>query len=131
MNQTIAKLFGWVLILVGVLGFLGFAGGTMSMGTPSNLLTLFPVNVVHNIVHILIGLWGLNAARTATAATAYCKQAGVLFLLLAVLGFIPATAAMLANLVPIDGADVYLHLLLAVILLYFGFMGRTPQAATA
>jgi hypothetical protein len=38
---------------------------------------------------------------------------------------------MLANLVPIGGADVYLHLLLAVILLYFGFMGRTPQAATA
>jgi Domain of unknown function (DUF4383) len=131
MNQTIAKLFGWVFILVGVLGFFGFAGGTMSMGTPGNLLGLFPVNLLHNVVHILIGLWGLNAARTPEGATAYCKQAGVLYLLLAILGFIPATATMLANLVPIGGNDVYLHLVLAVILCYFGFAGNSRHASTA
>jgi hypothetical protein len=126
MNQTIAKLFGWVFILVGVLGFLGFAGGTMSMSTSSNLLGLFPVNLVHNIVHILIGLWGLNAARTATGATAFCKQAGVLYLLLAIIGF--AAPDVLASIVPLGGNDRILHLVLALVLCYFGFMGGSNQA---
>ena len=127
MNQTIAKLFGWVFILLGVIGFFS---GSMNMTTGSEF-GLFPVNVVHNVVHILIGLWGLNAARTAAGATAYCKQAGVLFLLLAILGFIPAMVDMLANLVPVGGKDRYLHLGFAVILLYFGIVGNSREAAAA
>ena len=128
MNRSVARLFGVVLVLVGVLGFLfpssfGMAS-TMFVGT-------FEVNVVHNLVHVLVGVWGLAAARTPAGATAFCKQAGVLFLLLAVLGFIPATVRMLANLVPIGGNDAYLHLVLAVILLYFGYVGTSRQAATA
>ena len=128
MNQGIAKLFGWVFIVVGILGFLGFAGGTMSMSTPSNLFGLFPVNLTHNVVHILIGLWGVNAARSAAGATAYCKQAGVLYLLLAILGFIPAAVDMFANLVPIGGNDRFLHLVLAVVLCFFGFVGSSKHA---
>ncbi len=127
MNQTIAKLFGWVFILLGVIGFFS---GSMNMTTGSEF-GLFPVNVVHNVVHILIGLWGLNAARTAAGATAYCKQAGVLFLLLAILGFIPAMVDMLANLAPVGGKDRYLHLGFAVILLYSGVMGNSREAAAA
>lgn len=127
MNQTIAKLFGWVFILLGVIGFFS---GSVNMTTGLEL-GLFPVNLVHNVVHILIGLWGLNAARTAAGATAYCKQAGVLFLLLAILGFIPATVDMFANVVPIGGNDRYLHLVLGLVLCYFGFMGKSREAATA
>ena len=127
MNQTIAKVFGFVFILIGVLGFFG-SGMHMTTGSEFGL---FPVNVVHNVVHILIGLWGLNAARTANGATAFCKQAGVLYLLLAVLGFVPAMVEMLANLVPIGGNDRYLHLVFAVILLYFGIAGNSREAAAA
>lgn len=131
MNQTIAKGFGWVFILIGVLGLLGFAGGTMSMGTPSNLLGLFPVNLMHNLVHIVVGFWGLNAARTPEGATAFCKQAGVLYLLLAILGFIPSTVDMFASIVPLGGNDRFLHLALGVILCYFGFAGNARRAAAA
>lgn len=131
MNQSVAKLLGVVFIVVGVLGFLGFAGGTMSMQPPSDLLGLFPVNLLHNIVHILIGIWGLSAARSAAGATAFCKQAGVLYLLLTIIGFIPSLTDQLANLVPLGGNDRYLHLVLALILLYFGYVGTSRQAATA
>lgn len=127
MNQSVAKLFGVVFILVGVIGFFS---GSMNMTTGMEL-GLFPVNIVHNLVHILIGVWGLSAARTSSGATAFCKQAGVLYLLLAILGFIPAATDMLANIVPIGGNDRFLHLVLGVILMYFGFMGTARETAAA
>ena len=126
-NQTIAKLFGVVFILVGVIGFIS---GSMNMTTGLEL-GLFPVNVLHNVVHVLVGVWGLAAARTPSGATAFCKQAGVLYLLLAIIGFVPALTEQLASLVPLGGNDAYLHLVLAVVLLYFGFMGRSQQAVAA
>ena len=127
MNQSIAKLFGVVFILVGVLGFFS---GSMNMSTGMEL-GLFPVNLLHNVVHILIGLWGLAAARSAAGATTYCKQVGVLYLLLTIIGFIPSLTDQLANLVPLGGNDRYLHLVLAAVLLYFGFMGGSKQVAAA
>ena len=82
-------------------------------------------------MHVLIGVWGLAAARTASGATAFCKQAGVLYLLLAIIGFIPSLTEQLASLVPLSGNDAYLHLVLALILLYFGLTGRSRPVATA
>ena len=127
MNQTVAKVFGVVLILVGVIGFFS---GSMNM-TMRPELGLFPVNVLHNVVHILVGAWGLTASRTLSGATAFCKQAGVLFLLLAIIGFVPSLTEQLASLVPLGGNDAYLHLVLALVLLYFGVMGRSKRPATA
>jgi hypothetical protein len=127
MNQSVAKLFGVVFILVGVIGLFS---GSMNMTTGMEL-GLFPVNLLHNLVHILIGIWGLAAARTASGATAYCKQAGVLYLLLTIIGFIPSLTLQLESLVPLGGNDRFLHLVLALILLYFGFMGGSKQPATA
>lgn len=124
MQQTIAKVFGWVIILVGVIGFFS---GSASMSTGMEL-GLFPVNLVHNVAHILIGLWGINAARTAAGAVDYCKQAGVLYLLLGILGLIPATVRMFADIMPIGGHDHLLHLVLGLILLYVGIRGGSSQA---
>jgi preprotein translocase subunit Sss1 len=126
-NQTVAKFFGVVLILIGVIGFFG---GSINM-TVRPELGLFPVNVLHNVVHILIGVWGLAASRTLSGATAFCKQAGVLFLLLAIIGFIPWLTEQLASLLPLSGNAAYLHLVLGLVLLYFGVMGRSQQRATA
>jgi hypothetical protein len=84
------------------------------------LLGLFPVNTVHNIVHILLGLWGLLAGGTATSAIGYFKALTVIYALLAVLGLIPATQD-LFGLAPIHGNDVWLHGILALAAAYFGF----------
>jgi hypothetical protein len=114
MVSTFARVFGVIFVLVGVLGFVPAA---MSDGM---LLGLFPVNTVHNIVHILLGLWGLLAGGTMTSAIGYFKAVTVIYALLAVLGLIPATQD-LFGLAPIHGNDVWLHGVLALAAAYFGF----------
>lgn len=123
MNQTIAKTFGGIFILIGIVGFFS---GSMTMASGLEL-GIFPVNVIHNVVHILLGLWGLNAARTMAGATGYCKQAGILYLVLGVLGLIPSAVEGLASIVPIGGYDHLLHLAAGGILAFFGFMGGSKQ----
>jgi hypothetical protein len=124
--QKVAQLFGIVFVLVGVLGFVPVAmiGGTMGM-EPSMLLGIFPVNLLHNVVHILFGVWGIMAAKSVDGATLYCKVGGVIYLVLGAVGF---TTIIPGNLVPLGGADVHLHLVLGAVLAYFGFMGASAKA---
>ena len=114
MVSTFARVFGVIFVLVGVLGFVPAAM------TDGMLLGLFPVNAVHNIVHILLGLWGLMAGGNAISAIGYFKALTVIYALLAVLGLIPATQD-LFGLAPIHGNNVWLHGVLAIAAAYFGF----------
>jgi hypothetical protein len=127
-TQKIAQLFGWVFLLVGVLGFVPVAiiGGTYGMDT-SMMLGLFPVNVIHNVVHVAFGVWGIMAAKSADGATMFCKAGGVIYLALGVVGFVMENPL---GLVPLGGNDRFLHLVLGAVLAYFGFMA-SPAKATA
>jgi hypothetical protein len=129
MVKRIAMLFGAVFIVVGILGFT--VPGGMQMGDVANapkLLGLFPVNLLHNVVHIAVGVWGLAAGRAYASAVAYCKLLGFIYLALAALGFvIPAGF----GLIPIGGNDIWLHCLLGVVLIAFGFMARDEETAAA
>jgi hypothetical protein len=85
-------------------------------------LGLFPVNTPHNVVHLLFGVLGLAAAWGAImSARVYFQLVAVAYGLLTVLGLIPATQTTF-GLVPIWGADVGLHALLAVVAAYLGFL---------
>ena len=85
------------------------------------VLELFPpVSPVIAAVHILIGLWGLAACAGASSPVQYARTATVVFTLLAVLGLIPAVHPYL-GLLPIEGRDVWMHLVSALIAAYFGF----------
>src|SRR5687767_12646618 len=129
MVQQVARIFGVVFLLVAVLGFL--ASGMSMEADPAlapRVLGLFPVNVLHNVVHLLFGIWGLAASRTATAATQYAKIAGAIYVVLAVLGFIAPTTF---GLIPIGGHDIWLHALLGISLLAAGLTAReTARTAT-
>ena len=121
--QNVARIFGAVFVLVGILGF---ALGGFGM-TEYHLLGLFPVNALHNAAHLLIGVWGLVAGGSAAGATSYCKLTGVLYLLLTVVGFVDPTGF---GLLPLGGNDRWLHLVLGIVLAYVGFAGaRAPAAA--
>jgi hypothetical protein len=121
--QRIAQVFGVIFILIGLAG-LALGGHTM---TPALLLGLFPVNLLHNIVHILIGVWGVMAARSEANAINFCKIAGVTYLVLGALGFVAPDGL---GLVPLGGNDVWLHLVLGAVLAYFGFVGvKRPVTA--
>jgi len=118
--QRIAIIFGITFIAVGALGFVA-SGGTdhsMSMGSTSMLLGLFPVNVIHNGVHVAFGAWGLLAGRSRGSATVYALGSGAAYLVLTIVGLL---SPMLFGMVPIGGYDILLHLLLAVVLAGAGF----------
>ena len=78
--QIAAAAVGAVFLLVGILGFvpgittsyddLGFAGHH-----GAELLGLFEVNVLHNLVHLTFGIAGLALARNIAGARAYLVPA--------------------------------------------------------
>ena len=123
--RTVAAVFGAAYVLIGLLGFIGpfvtgDAGPTMPSAT-GNLLGLFPINPLHNIVHLVIGAALLYGARNTPTARAVARAVGIVYLVVAVLGLIAPDTF---GLMPIGGADIALHFLSAAILLYIGFMAR-------
>ena len=120
--QRVAQIFGWVFIAVGLLGFV-YTGGSMEADPEMapKLMGLFPVNVLHNLVHLAFGVWGIAAARSWDAARTYCRVGGAIYLVLAVMGFITPTTF---GLIPIGGHDIWLHVVLGAALAYFGFTAR-------
>lgn len=119
--QRVAQIFGVVFILLALLGF--FQG--MSMES-SLLLGLFPVNLLHNIVHLLFGLWGLAASRTFAGAKTYAQVGGVVYLLLAVIGFVDPSGF---GLVPLGGNDIWLHAVIGLVLAGVGFTAKDTAVA--
>jgi hypothetical protein len=131
--RMFALVFGIVYLLVGLLGFTA-TGTSMAAGPDApRLMGLFPVNLLHNIVHILIGVWGLASYRSATGAVAYARGLAILYALLAIMGLLPAPFQTTFGLVPIYGADVALHALTAIIAAYFGWVAprETLEAVDA
>lgn len=124
--QRVAQVFGWVFILVALLGFFASRGSMEAdIELAPRLLGIFPVNLLHNLVHLAFGIWGVMAARAWASAKTYCQVAGVTYLALTVLAFfIPTTF----GLIPIGGNDIWLHAILGLVLAYFGFTAKTATA---
>jgi hypothetical protein len=126
--QKLAGVFGVVFILVAILGFISPGGMAMTVEpTTGMVLGLFPVNLLHNIVHLLFGIWGLVAARTWTGSKSYFKGAGIIYAVLTVAGFLSPTGF---GLVPLGGNDIWLHAVLAIALLAIGFTAKPVGTAT-
>lgn len=110
LNRTVAAIFGVVYLVAGIAGFI----------LTSPLFGLFEVNTLHSIVHVLIGAALLYAMMNAATAVMANRWIGILLLVLGVLGFFVANPA---NLIPIGGNDVWLHLASGVVLLGVSLMG--------
>ena len=129
MIQRLALVFGIVFIILGVLGFL--ASGmdmTADPATAPKLLGLFPVNAVHNGVHIGFGIWGLLASRSWAGSKNFATVGGVLYLILAGLAFVTADTF---GFIPIGGNNIWLHGLLGAAMLLAGMTARVPATARA
>jgi hypothetical protein len=132
--QLAAMVVGVVFLLVGVAGFvpgittdydqLQFAGhqsGALLMG-------VFQVSILHNIVHILFGVAGLAMARTAAGARTYLVGGGAVYAVLWLYGMVIGDDTA-ANFVPVNNADDWLHLVLAVGMIGLGvLLGRDARA---
>lgn len=116
--QRVATLSGILFLGVAAFGFATLGRHSMMNMSSGMVLGVFPVNSLHNLVHMLFGVWGIWAGRSASRAVTYALGSGAAYLALAVLGvFTPV----LLGMVPIGGYDVVLHLVLAVGLAGAGF----------
>ncbi len=123
--RTTAAVVGAVFVVVGIAGFV--PGITTDVdrlataGTDSHaeLLGIFQVSVLHNIVHLLIGAAGLAMSRTASGARAFLIGGGVLYLALWLYGLVIDLEST-ANFVPLNTADNWLHLGLGVGMIALG-----------
>jgi hypothetical protein len=126
--QKLAGVFGVIFILVAILGFITPGGMEMSTDPATSLLLgMFPVNLLHNIVHLLFGVWGLVAARSWTGSKSFFTGAGTIYAVLTVVGFLSPTGF---GFVPLGGADIWLHAVLAVVMLAIGFTAKPVITAT-
>lgn len=129
MVKRVALVFGIVFLLIGVLGLLQPGGREMGAEpAPHVLLGLFPVNLLHNIVHLVFGIWGLAATRSFSGAKSYAQIGGVLYIVLAVVGFVAPTTF---GFIPIGGNAIWLHAVLGLALAYFGFTAKEAAAPVA
>jgi hypothetical protein len=134
--RRFALIFGIVFLIVGAGGFIpamvaphSHPDVTVTSGLGLEL-SLFPINVLHNIVHLLFGIWGLLASRSDDGARGYAKAVAIIYALLTVMGFIPALRLHTTfGLVPLYGNDIWLHALLAIVAGYFGFVYRRDEQA--
>jgi hypothetical protein len=92
------------------------------------LLGLFPVNILHTLVHLAIGAWGLLAAKAVSSAVMYARGLAIIYGVLAVMGLIPGLNT-LFGLIPLHGHDVWLHAGTAIIAAYFGWLSGATRTA--
>lgn len=124
--QMFALAFGAVYTFVGILGV--FVAGEVTGGSVDDKLILFPVNHLHNVVHLGIGAVWLLASRTHGMAKSVNAAIGAVYLLVALLGF--TGIDLMHTLLNIHGsgdADNFLHIASGALALYFGTAGASRR----
>lgn len=129
--QLAAAAFGLAFLLAGIGGFIPGVTSNYDelelFGTDSNaeLLGLFRVSVLHNIVHGLFGV-GLLAAASASLSKLYLIGGGVLYLGVTAFGFAIDKDSDI-NFLPINHADNLLHVGLSLGMILAGVAGTALQ----
>ncbi len=115
-NRLVAVIFGAVYLLVALLGFLVTGGADFAGPNGTLLLGIFEVNWLHNIAHLLIGaallIGGLSSISAAKSVNGIV---GAVYLLLGIVGFFIVDTP--ADILALNTADHFLHLVSAVVLL--------------
>jgi hypothetical protein len=122
---------GIAFLLAGLAGFVGPLVQPPAAGEPvpalsagyGYLLGIFPVNVLHNIVHLAVGALGIWGYRNYPSARLYARGLAIFYGLLTVMGIIPGLNTTF-GLIPIFGNDIWLHAATAILAAYFGFIAQ-------
>jgi hypothetical protein len=120
LNSIVAFGFGAIFVLVGMAGFTVSGGHSTAGHEGGDLLGIFQVNALHNVVHLAVGAVMIGAAVAGTRAARLTNiLIGAVYLLLAALGLVILGDNPL-NVIALNGADNGLHAVLGVALLGFG-----------
>ncbi|MFN8159899.1 MAG: DUF4383 domain-containing protein [Solirubrobacterales bacterium] len=118
-----ATLVGGILLVVGIVGF--FYGSSFgSPGKVDELFGLLDTNGWLNLLHLLTGALGLLMA--GYGARQYAIGLGVVYVVIAVWGFVIGSGAAMLGLIPLDAADNVAHLILGLLGIGAGIV--TPSA---
>jgi Domain of unknown function (DUF4383) len=98
-------LLGAGLVTFGVAGFFYNGDFTSNQAVHGELLGIFRVNGWHNLLHVAAGMTALAIGTRASAAAL-----AVLFLGIAVWGFVLGSGGSILGIVPVNTADNLLHL---------------------
>jgi Domain of unknown function (DUF4383) len=110
-----AGLIGAVLLVAGIIGFF-YSASFGSPGNTDSVLGILEVNAWHNLVHILSGVLGLAAfASGPRASRTYALAFGVVYLVVAIWGFIIGSHESILGFLPVNTEDSVLHLILGVL----------------
>ncbi len=96
----------------------------------------FDVDIVHNIIHLATGILGIAAALTGRSRL-FNQVFGVVYLLVAIIGFIPGLNninGLYLGIMHVNAADDILHLVVGAACAYVGFfvldvMRTTPTTS--
>jgi hypothetical protein len=127
---------GIAFVMAGVGGFLPLTTQPPSSDAPAlalntsygYLLGLFPINFVHNLIHLTLGVTGLLAFWQYLNPTSYCRWLAVILGVFTLLGLIPALNT-LGGILPLFGHDVWLHGVEAFIAAYLGWFAPAKLRA--
>jgi hypothetical protein len=118
MAKKLIIIFGWIFIVLGVLGFIpnpivGSAPGA-----------LFAADTAHDIVRLLFGIifiWIGYGSPEKSAGT--LKIFGIIYLIIAILGFFSSSGTVL-GLITTNTLDNWLALIFGLIFLWGGMSGK-------
>ncbi|HYD56062.1 MAG TPA: DUF4383 domain-containing protein [Burkholderiales bacterium] len=133
--RTFALIIGIAFLGAGVLGFIPTFVTPPPAGAPEvmsaghgYLFGLFPINALHNLVHLAVGGLGLAAYAGMMSPVSYSRGLAVFYGALAIFGLVPGLHT-LFGLVPVHGHDIWLHAGTALAAAWFGF--RAPAGAAS
>ena len=113
--QLYALVVGGTLVIAGIIGFFY----SMSFGSPGEVDEVFGllgVNAWHNLVHIATGALGLLALSYGASGTrTYAGVLGVVYVAIAVWGFILGSDGNILGFIPVNTEDSVLHTILGVV----------------
>src|SRR3954447_20072788 len=112
--QLYALIFGAVLTVAGIIGFFYNSEFTSDKSVRDAVFGILDVNGWHNVVHIATGVLGLAAAGAYASSRGYALGLGVVYIVVAIWGFIIGDGDSILSIIPVNTEDNILHLLIGV-----------------
>src|SRR5436190_24310423 len=110
-----AGLVGAVLVIAGIIGFF-YSSSFGSPGHVEDVFGILGVNAWHNLVHIATGALGLLAySAGARSSRTYALGIGVVYIIVALWGFIIGSGDSILGFIPINTEDSVLHAILGML----------------
>jgi len=128
-TRFFALALGLFYLLIGILGLIPALYTTPPADAPSVSVTAgygllfgqFPVNAVHDIVNVVIGLLGIGAGARFGSARFFNMTMFLLLGVAACFGFIP-TLNTLGGILPMWSPDTWVHMASAILAGFFGYV---------